>query len=66
MDNLERQLINEQLAQCIELSEKYNQLVSTFNTVNFVSMLLAIALAATYFMLFVGIIFYFLKIQPRR
>lgn len=36
MDNLERQLINEQLTQCIELSEKYNQLVSTFNTVNFV------------------------------
>lgn len=66
MDNLERQLINEQLAQCIELSEKYNQLVSTFNTVNFISMLLAIALAATYFMLFVAIIFYFLKVQPRR
>ena len=66
MDNLERQLINEQLAQCIELSEKYNELVQTFNLVNFVSMLLAIALAATYFLLFVGIVFYFLKIQPRR
>ena len=66
IDNLERQLINEQLAKCIELSDKYNELVQTFNLVNFVSMLLGIALAATYFLLLVGALFYFLKIQPRR
>lgn len=30
MDNLERQLINEQLAKCIELSEKYNELVNKY------------------------------------
>lgn len=59
--DLERQLINEQLAKCLELAEKHAQLVDSFNVMNFISLLLAIALAVTYLLIIVAGGFYLFK-----